>query len=159
MDLNILIPILTVVLPLIGAAVGYLFKHNIERKKELLSEVTNERRQLYQKFVDLIIDIFRNTKTGTEESQESNIEKLFGFYKKYVLYASPGVINAFSNYFQYLYQQDGELESVSIKENFMKLTNILIEMRKDLGLSNKKLGTNGERLFRALITDYDKIMK
>lgn len=32
-------------------------------------------------------------------------------------------------------------------------------MRADLGLSNKELGEDGERLFRALITDFDKLIK
>jgi len=30
-------------------------------------------------------------------------------------------------------------------------------MRKDLGLSNNNLGCDGEKIFRALITDFDKL--
>jgi len=32
-------------------------------------------------------------------------------------------------------------------------------MRKDLGLKNRKLGGNGINLFRAMLKDFDKIMK
>jgi hypothetical protein len=31
-------------------------------------------------------------------------------------------------------------------------------MRKDLGLSNSKLGKNGEILFKAILSDYNKII-
>ena len=39
------------------------------------------------------------------------------------------------------------------------MTKIMAEMRKDLGLKNNELGENGEMLMRALIKDYDKIIK
>lgn len=32
-------------------------------------------------------------------------------------------------------------------------------MRADLGLSNKNLGRDGEKIFRALIKDFDTIIK
>jgi len=159
MDVKILIPILAVVLPLIGAGVGYLIKQSIEKKKELITEVTKERRELYQQFVDLIIDIFSGTKTGKQSKDGELLKKLYGFYKKYVLYASPEVINSFSDYFQYLYSAGGETDKLDHKTHFTKLTRIMLEMRKDLGLPNKNLGKNGENLFRALITDFDRIMK
>ncbi|WP_224996914.1 hypothetical protein [Cesiribacter sp. SM1] len=158
MESNLLIPLLTIVLPLLGAGAGYLIKENIEKKKDLLNEVNKERRELYQQFVDLIIDVFSGTKTGKQNKDIQLIQKLFVFYKKYVLYASPEVINSFSDYFQYLYSADGQTGVLDHKIHFRKLSRIMFEMRKDLGLSNKNLGKDGEKLFRALITDFDKVM-
>lgn len=157
MDTTLIITLLTITLPLFGAGVGFLIKHNIEKKKDLMSEVTKTRRELYQQFVDLIIDLFENTKTGKQQPEKQLMTKLYAFYKKYVLYASPDVINAYADYFQYLFSHDAS-NTMEAKVHFKKLTRILAAMRKDLGLKNKNLGKDGERLFRALITDFDKIM-
>ena len=114
---------------------------------------------MYQQFIDLIMDLFSGTKTGTQNKNVDLLKKLYGFYKKYILYASPEVINSFSDYFQYLYASTGETERLDHKIHFAKLSRIMLEMRKDLGLSNKDLGKNGENLFRALIIDFDKMIK
>lgn len=151
--------LLTISLPIIGAGIGFFIKHIIEKKKDLYSQVTIERRELYQHFVNLIIDLFSASKTGKSQPDRQVLNKLYEFYKKYVLYASPGVINAFSDYFQYLYLVNADDEKSDIIMHFRKLSKIMVEMRKDLGLSNKKLGTDGEKLFRALITDFDKYIK
>ena len=151
--------LLTILLPIIGAGIGFFIKHIIEKKKDLYSQVTIERRELYQQFINLIIDLFSASKTGKSLPDRLTLNKLYEFYKKYVLYASPGVINSFSDYFQYLYLTNNNDEKSDIILHFRKLSRIMIEMRKDLGLSNKKLGTDGERLFRALITDFDKYIK
>lgn len=147
--LRTLIPI---ILPIVGGVIGYWIKHLVDKKKELLSEISRERREHYQKFVDLIVDLFANTKTGKKMREDEWMKKLFEFYKKYILYASPGVINSFSDYFQYLYRQEKPLDSIA---HITLLTKVMLEMRKDLGLNNKNLGKNGERLFRGLITDFD----
>jgi hypothetical protein len=78
--------------------------------------------------------------------------------KKYILYASPRVINTFSDYFQYLYSINESSNKTESLVHFKKLSRIMIEMRKDLGLSNKNLGKDGVKLFRALITDFDRIL-
>lgn len=157
MDTTLIITLLTITLPLLGAGIGFLIKYNIEKNKDLMSEVTKTRRELYQQFVDLIIDLLENTKTGKKQPENHLMTKLYTFYKKYLLYASPDVINTYADYFQYLYNHDSSNTS-DVKVHFKKLTRILYAMRRDLGLKNRDLGKNGEKLFRALITDYDKIM-
>jgi len=153
---NLLIALLTILLPLIGGAIGYLYKQGIDKKKELQSEVNRERRDIYQQFVNLIIDIFSETKIGKEVQNEEILSKFFEFYKKYILYASPDVINSFAEYLQSVYNQEQNKDtSFSIR----MLSTIMLKMRKDLGLSNSSLGKDGEKLFRALITDFDKVFK
>jgi hypothetical protein len=156
---NLINTTLSVLPSIIGGLVGYFIKHSIDKKRELQSEVTKERRELYQNFVNLIIDIFCETRTGEKQPDTQLLSKLFEFYKKYVLYASPEVINNFSDYFQYLYSANGETNTLDHKIHFRKLSKIMKAMRTDLGLSNKELGEDGERLFRALITDFDKLIR
>lgn len=144
-----------VLIPLLAAGFGYLFKENSDRKKILQSEVYKEKREMYQGFINLIVDMFANAKTGVETPSDTLVGIMFGFYKKYILFASPEVINAFSDYFQYLYHKTDMSDH---KAHFSKLTKVMAVMREDLGLENTKLGDNGERIFRAIITDFDEIM-
>jgi hypothetical protein len=151
--------LLKILLPLIGAFVGYFIKHVLDKQKEALSKISEERRALYQQFVDMVIDLMKATKTEKKMPEQKLRNTLFEFYKKYIVYASPGVINAYSDYFQYLYRNAEGMKDGDVFEHFKKLTRILIAMRRDLGLSNRKLGKNGIKLMRALITDFDKHVK
>ncbi|MES2578369.1 MAG: hypothetical protein V4589_12215 [Bacteroidota bacterium] len=158
MNTQTLITVMTISLPIFGAGIGYLIKHSVEKKKELTNELTKQRREIYQQYVNLVIDIFSGDKTKKKKSNVNMLTELFEFYKKYVLYASPNVIKAFSDYFQFIYKQEETIDTDS-KKSLEYITKIMFEMRKDIGLNNDGLGKNGEMLLRALINDYDKIWK
>jgi hypothetical protein len=149
-----LFSLLLVIVPLLAAGFGYLFKENADRKKILQSEVYKEKREMYQGFVNLIVGLFSNARMKIDTPTEELVDTLYSFYKKYILFASPEVINAFSDYFQFLYHQD----VTNHKLHFSRLTKVMAVMREDLGLENTNLGEEGERIFRAIITDFDEIM-
>ncbi len=146
--------LLTILLPTIGAIIGFYIKSIIEKRKEYSSEVTRERRELYLKYVTLMVDIWKNHKTNKNQGKNNITKELYDFYKKYILYASPRVIKTFGDFMQYTYHQDSQENP---KEYFGMITKVMLEMRKDLGLKNKSLGSKGELLMRALITDFDNI--
>lgn len=151
--------ILTILLPFIGAGIGYLIKHLIEKNKEIANELSKQRREIYQQYVSLIIDLFSKNKISQKKKEDNLLSELFEFYKKYVLYASPNVIKAFSDYFQFIYSQNDFENDKDSKKSLEFMTKIMLEMRKDIGLKNDGLGANGQMLMRALINDYDKIWK
>lgn len=157
MTTETILTITTITFPLITGGLGYLWKSSIEKKRELLSEVNIERRAAYQIFVNMIIDLLADSKTPKGNDVNKSLKQLHEFYKKNVLFASPNVIISFSNYMQYLYAQgDDKLESKDHPLVQLKmLTAVMKDMRKDLGLSNKDLGEQGEVLIRALIRDFD----
>jgi hypothetical protein len=151
--------ILTISLPFIGAGIGFLTKHYIEKNKEIANELTKQRREIYQQYVNLIIDLFSKNKINQKKKEDNLLTELFEFYKKYILYASPNVIKAFSDYFQFIYNQNDFENDKDSKKSLEFMTKIMLEMRKDIGLKNDGLGENGEMLLRALINDYHKIWK
>lgn len=104
-----------------------------------------------------MIGLFANSKKNQKNSTDKMLKYLYEFYKKYVMYASPKVIKAYSDYFQYMYKQNDGEES-DLKKHLQFMTKIMLEMRKDLGLKNNGLSRNGEMLMRALIKDYDAIL-
>ena len=139
-------------LPIIGGFIGYFIKYFLDRQKDFTSEIDRERRKHYQDFIDLIINLFETTKNKADETIPLDFQsKLYNFYKKYMLYASPNVINNFSNLFQYIYTQEGEGNELNSREILTKLSKVIKAMRSDLGLSNKGLGKNGENIFKAII--------
>lgn len=146
---------MTILLPLIGGGIGFLLKRYLDKKRELFNENAKERRQAYQDFVNIIIDIFAGKNDTKENSFDVN--RLYDFYKKNILFAPPSVVNAFSDYMQFIYIFDSN-DPHQTAEHIRKLTEVLKQMRKDLGLSNSDLGENGEKLMRAIIKDFDTIL-
>lgn len=151
--------LLAIALPLIGGGIGYFIKYYVEKSKEIANELTKQRREIYQQYVNLIIGLFAKNKTKKTIKDDAILIELFEFYKKYVLFASPNVIKAFSDYFQFLYNQNSNEDDENSKRSLENMTKVMLEMRKDIGLKNKGLGKNGELLLRALINDYDRIWK
>ncbi|UTN06556.1 hypothetical protein L0669_11745 [Flavobacterium bizetiae] len=147
--------LMTILLPLTGGGIGFLLKRYLDKKRELFNENAKERRQAYQDFVDIIIDIFAGKNETKQKS--SDVNRLFEFYKKNILFAPPNVVNAFSDYMQYIYVFDNS-DPNQTAEHIRKLTEVLKQMRKDLGLSNSDLGENGEKLMRAILKDFDTLL-
>jgi len=147
--------LITITLPLAGGGVGFLLKRYLDKKRELFNENAKERRQAYQDFVNIIIDIFAGK--DKKEKKPFDINRLYDFYKKNILFAPPSVVNAFSDYMQYLYVFDSNNPDQTA-EHIKKLTEVLKQMRKDLGLNNSDLGNNGEKLMRAILKDFDTLL-
>ncbi len=146
--------LLNLVLTFTGGIIGYWIKNYLDKKKELTSEITKERRESYQKFINLIISLFATIKAEKNGKNKNNdfVEGLYEFYKKNILYASPEVINSFSDYMQYMYKNEVDKQNLTV--HLKLLTRVMKGMRKDLGLNNKGLGNNGEILMKAIIKDY-----
>lgn len=155
MDETTILTLTTIFLPILAGAVGYLYKSSVEKKRELYSEVSRERRAAYQLFVNLVLDILNDTDKKIDNAQ--HMKKLHEFYKKNILFASPEVALAFGDYMQFVYQVSDKTLQASPMEQFKRLTKVMKVMRTDLGLSNKDLGENGEKLLRGILRDFDKL--
>lgn len=168
MDANTLI---SPILLLIGGVAGYFLNYFLNKRAELVSEVNRIKRENYKKFVSLIIDLISDHKYRTlknkpirtiEDMNEAKIalvSKVDDFYKDYLLYASPSVINAYANYMQCVYSVDPKIPIADLKEQMRHLSKVIQAMRKDLGLSNKGLGKDGENVLRAKLPDFDLLFK
>ena len=143
-----------------GGLIGYGFRYQLDKQKELQSEVNRERREVYQKLVNLTVDLFMSGKKadslGADDLDTVRL-KLIEIYKKEMLYASPEVVNAFGDFMQLAYRtNDTPGLEVSPFDVIASLTNLIGAMRTDLGLSNSDLGSSNERLLRPIITDFDQ---
>lgn len=154
-----------ILIPIATGVLGYLARYYLDKRKELYGEATKERRKLYLVFLELTMDLFQLTENQTKLELEEVTkrlaevnEKMFAFYTTYMLYATPDVINALSDFKQFQYQYIGREHETDLKLQYEMLGKVIKEMRQDLGLSNKHLGGNGEKVFRTMLTDYNKVM-
>ncbi len=153
MDRTTILTLTTILFPIAAGAIGYVYKSYIEKKRELHSEVSRERRAAYQIFVNLVVDILNDTENKIDITE--HMAKLHEFYKKNILFASPQVALAFGDYMQFVYQVSDEALQASPLSQFKMLTKVMKVMRADLGLSNDGLGEDGERLLRGMLKNFD----
>lgn len=141
------------ILPALGGLAGYLLKYYLDRRQQFATKNAEVKREAYQGFVNLMVDIF------AKGESEDAVARLHVFYKSDILYASPGVIKAFAELMQYFYVvQDFTGDKKKLRGALRRVTKVFKCMRRDIGLSNRRLGREGEILFRALLKDYDDFM-
>ena len=140
---------------LAGAGVGYFVKFLLDKRTQFVTKNAEIKRGAYLELCELMLDLFSQDKIG-KMSTKSMLTRLNSFYSKYILYASPSVIVSFGELMQYIYQHAERLDaSITMR----KMTHVFMEMRKDIGLSNKNLGSDAERILRARFTDYDELFE
>lgn len=160
--------IVSSVLVFIGGVIGYFFKYFLDKKSELVSEANKIKRESYKKFVDMIIDLFRKSKRfGDQRVPVKTMEEFYKvqneladrvdeFYKEYLLYASPEVVNSYGEYMQSIYKSDPKIPDSDLREQIRFLSKMIKAMRKDLGLSNYGLGKDGLKVWRAKMPEFDE---
>jgi len=153
---NWIITIIVASIGLIGGVSGYLLRYLLDKKKELVSENRKITRELYQEFVNRVVELFKSSKETKEDNtgvaMNQIVEGIYEFYKKYLLYASPELVRAFGDFMQFNYRQTAK----DPKETIRRLSRVIKTMRSELGLSNKGLGEDGEEVFRAQLKDFDQ---
>lgn len=83
-----------------GALIGYAVRYQLDKRKELVSEVNRERRAVYQQIVEFLFGMLQNTKQGKPTDINKMVSDLYRIYSKKVLYASPEVIDALNEFME-----------------------------------------------------------
>ncbi len=149
---------------LVGGIIGYFLKYYLDKKAHFASNNAEVKRDAYQKFVNLTTSFFIKSKKS-QRIQNNAVEELGEFYKQYVLYGSPKVVRVFANLMQTFYKRgalginDDDMTKAESRHMIRSMTKVYKAMRKDIGLSNRLLGYGGAALMRAIITDYDHVMR
>lgn len=151
-----LIGLLSLLLTGIGVLIGYAVRYQLDKRKELVSEVNRERRAVYQQIVEFLFGMLENVKQGKPNNTSKMISDLYRIYSKKVLYASPEVIDALNAFMEQSQQVNAAGQSADPYQVMYRMSELMAAMRTDLGLSNKGMGRHNRRLLRVLITDIDK---
>ncbi len=141
-----------------SGAIGYLIKYFLDKKAQFSSENAQIKREMYQEYVNFILkflsDLQEQETEVTPNQQKEIVKKMKDFHRKAVLYSSPKVINAYADMLQNSYKGNSDGFHTMVL-----MTNVFRAMRKDIGLSNRRLGSGAIRLMRPLINDYDTTIK
>ena len=147
---------------IVSGLLGYFIKYYFDKKKEFASKNAEVKREIYQDFVNLVISFFEDVDQAKQmspgQAREKQIEfknKMYKFNRKYILYASPGVVRAVSGFMHHFYSVEEEDGVKSTRKALSKMTKVFKVMRKDIGLSNWWLDRNGKVLMKSIIRDYD----
>ena len=119
----------------------FIASYNSRKAKERVAFEANKEKKaaLYNEFMDIVVQLMRNTKAGKkgDEVLPDNVEEFFyDFTSKITVYGGPGVVKAYSQW-----RSASENGKNEINNLFM-IDNLFREMRKDLGESNKGILKN-----------------
>lgn len=133
----------------------WFLKDKSEKLKLQREKLIDEKRMNYEKILEPIIRTFAGIKNKGE--LEKAIKQIQSFdYKKsafqLMLFGSDDVINAYNDFFQYLYNNESQIDPRDMLNASGK---IILEIRKDLG--NDKTLLKEFDMLRFMITDIDKL--
>ena len=119
----------------------YIASYNSRKAKERVAfEAHREKKsEVYSEFMDMVIQLMRNTKEGKkgDDVLPDNIEEFFyNFTAKITVYGGPGVVKAFAEWRSASSQNDSGTKAMLLIDKLFR------EMRADLGESNKGIATN-----------------
>ena len=154
--------VVPVVLSVIGAFTASYFSYRYYKPRlraELQNEFEsrfNERKWVaYQQFADILYEMLDKSGTKKFENELPKvIQRMRKFLSQLWVVGSDDVMKAVSDWFVYSNREKQANDSTS--EGLIKLMNILIMMRKDLGYSTSQIGPTD--LLRTFITDLDEIL-
>lgn len=135
---------LPILLTAVGGAIGYFLKYFLDRKSELTTRHSEFKRAAYNDLLTILLDAM-NGVTNQKQFKKRTTDS----YRTLLLYASPGVINAYGDQMQYIYKKDN-----NTKLQMIYMARLFTAMRADLGLSNRGLGKNSENTLRPKFNDY-----
>ena len=134
----------------------WFLKDKSEKLKLQREKLIEEKRQNYEKILEPIIRLFAGTKGNKQELQKAMKQVQSFEYKKtafqLMLFGSDSVVNAYNDYFQYLYKNENNMDPY---EMLNALGKVILEIRKDLG--NDKTALKEFDMLRFMITDIDKM--
>jgi hypothetical protein len=138
---------------------GYFIRAYLDRNKQFSSANGSIKRKMYRSFIDKMMGTTAKFKKQLNALEIETIKNEFGqsaqeFYKTSILFASPNVVRAYADFAR----SDSAKKVVGEKPEYelmLRTARLYKAMRKDIGLSNRRLGRDGELLLRGNITDYD----
>ncbi|QSE99197.1 hypothetical protein [Fulvivirga lutea] len=133
----------------------WFLKDKSEKLKLQREKLIEEKRLNYEKILEPIIRVFSGAKNKSEMAKAVKQIQSHEYRKsafQLMLFGSDGVVNAYNNFFQYLYNNESNLDPYKMLH---ALGNVVLEIRKDLG--NNSTALKEYDMLRFMITDIDRV--
>lgn len=137
---QIAIPILLLIL----GGIGWLYRHEKERRHQIEKQLSDRKYDVYIKLLTIFFDILKQVKKGQPTNASKLIDIMIDIKKELIIFGNDNVLFAFFKW---------EKESQT-KSNLKALAELIIEVRKDMG--NPKTSVSTKDFLKSLVsTDRD----
>lgn len=147
--------ILPTLLVVAAGFITWFLKDKSEKLKFQREKLIEEKRLNYEKILEPIIRVLAGVKNKVEMDKALKQIQFFDYKKsafQLMLFGSDNVVNAYKDYFQYLYKNESNLDPYKMLNTLGK---VILEIRKDLG--NDKTALKEYDMLRFMITDIEKM--
>lgn len=128
---QILIQSIVPILLLILGGIGWLYKHEKEKRLQVEKQLSERKYDVYIRLLTVFFDILKQVKKGQNTNAQKLIDKMIDIKKELIIFGSDGVLKSFFHW-----------EKVAdTKENLLALAVLVIEVRKDMGNKKTKITT------------------
>ena len=103
---------------------GWLFKHEREKRLQIEKQLSDKKYSVYKLFIDLYFDMFRTVQEGKSIDIKKIAPKLIEIKRDLLIYGGDKVVKTFL---------DWQISTFTNDQSLKPFTEILIEMRKDMG--------------------------
>jgi len=135
----------TPILVALLGGVGWLYRHEKERREEVERQLSDQKYGAYVELIDIFFDLLKNAKFGRSQGQDELIDRMMDANKELIIYGSDEVVSA---YFRWI------AEARSGIMDLEKFGDIIVSIRRDMGNPNTDLQSHD--ILRVIITDYEK---
>lgn len=133
-----------------ASVVAVIYNQRKTKEREIAESHRPQKMEIYKNFMIMMFDFLQKAKVNTND--ENNFKKLeegfVSFTRELIIWGSPGVIKAFS-----IFRNSANLQQKN--QILIYFDKILLEMRLDLGNSNKNI-KNGD-LIKLLLTNPEEL--
>ena len=140
--LGTLTPIL---LALLGG-VGWLYRHERERRAAIERQLSKDKYNTYIELINIFFDVFKGVKRDDQPNGEELMERMIDANKELVIYGSDDVVKT---YFEWLSTaRNGTMDMELFGE-------VIIAIRRDMG--NPDTSVTSHNFLRMILTDFDEM--
>jgi hypothetical protein len=135
---------LTPVLVVLLGGVGWLYKHERERRTAAEHQVSERKYQAYLTLLNIFFEQMKAIRQKKQLDQDELVDRMFDANKELMLYASDDVLSLYHDWL------NKSRAGVVDMEQFGSL---IVAIRKDMG--HPKTHITSDEVLRQMITDYD----
>jgi hypothetical protein len=127
------------------AAVGWLYRHERERRMEVERQLSERKYDAYIQLLNVFFDTFKASRGGRRPQGADLLNRMVDANKDLMLYGSEEVVRLYHAWL--LEMRTGTVHLAGLGE-------LMVAIRRDMG--NRKTRVTSEDVLRQLITDYDQ---
>jgi hypothetical protein len=136
---------LTPVLVVLLAGVGWLYRHERERRTAAEQQVSERKYQAYVTLLDVFFDMMKAVRQKKKLPEQQLVDQMVDANKDLMLYASDDVLSLYHDWLNK--SRDGVVDLGQFGE-------LILSIRRDMGHAKTRI--KSDDVLRQMITDYDK---